>query len=175
MPDDLIADLASRLQAAIEFARNMGEVHRDNMAAALWEQIYGELSAGRPGLRGAILNRAETQVVRLSLTYSLMDSSHTVSVGHLKAALALWDYVEASVSFIFGEAIGNPDADRIIEALRQSPDRRMSDDDIGTGVFKGHGTGKKAVALAELERLGRVRQEKVATNGRPRTEWVLAS
>ena len=40
----------------------------------------------------------------MSLTYALMDSSPVVTVDHLKAALAVWDYCEASVRFTFGKA-----------------------------------------------------------------------
>jgi hypothetical protein len=176
VPDETLDSLAVRLKAAVELARKVLTMKRDATANALWGKIYGELSDGRPGLLGAMLNRAETQVVRLSLTFALMDSSPIVTVDHLKAALAVWDYCEASVRLIFGEATGNPDADRILDALRQSPDNRMTDEAVQREIFKNHGGHRKTAALTELERLGRVRQEKgESSGGRVPTVWALAS
>jgi hypothetical protein len=37
---------------------------------------------------------------------------------HLEAALAVMDFVTASAEWIFGECYGEPDADKILEALR---------------------------------------------------------
>jgi hypothetical protein len=72
--------------------------------------------------------------------------------------------------------VGNSDADRIFEALSQSPEGRMTDEDIHREVFKNHGGKRKTAALAELERLGRVRREKgESTGGRSPTVWALAS
>jgi hypothetical protein len=44
--------------------------------------------------------------MRLSALYALLDKSAVVKADHLKAALALWEYCEASARFIFGEALG---------------------------------------------------------------------
>jgi hypothetical protein len=38
----------------------------------------------------------------------------------LKAALAVWDYCAASARFIFGESLGDPVADKILERLRST-------------------------------------------------------
>lgn len=38
------------------------------------------------------------------------------------AALAVWDYCEASARYIFGDALGYPDADRILAELRATPE-----------------------------------------------------
>jgi hypothetical protein len=47
-------------------------------AKRLWEQVYADLSEGRPGLLGAIVGRAEAHVVRLGLIYNLLDCSETI-------------------------------------------------------------------------------------------------
>ncbi len=39
---------------------------------------------------------------------------------HIEAALALWEYVERSCAYIFGNTTGNPDADVILKALQNS-------------------------------------------------------
>src|SRR5262249_33228771 len=70
-----IADLIVRLRRAIEFAKNCGELKRDDAARELWAKIYPELSEGKTGLLGAITARAEAQVLRLSGLYAVLDCS----------------------------------------------------------------------------------------------------
>ena len=69
---------------------------------------------------GALLARAEPQVMRLACIYALMDSSSVVQSSHLEAALALWAYSEQSAQFIFGELKGDPGVDKTLEALKQA-------------------------------------------------------
>src|SRR5581483_8766342 len=58
----------------------------------------------------------------LSLLFALLDRSAVIRESHLLAALAVWDYCEASARFIFGDSLGYPDADRILAELRRSPE-----------------------------------------------------
>ena len=87
-------------------------------AAELWRAMYPDLAADREGLAGSVLGRAEGHVLRLSLIYALLDRSSLVRVEHLVAATELWAYAERSVSYIFGDATGDPVADAILTALR---------------------------------------------------------
>jgi hypothetical protein len=48
----------------------------------------------------------------------LLDHSSVIQPTHLKAGLAVWEYVEASARYIFGSALGDRDADDILRALR---------------------------------------------------------
>ncbi|HZP33626.1 MAG TPA: DUF3987 domain-containing protein [Candidatus Acidoferrales bacterium] len=110
------------LTDSIQFAREAGEVSRDADAAKIWYAVYEKLSEGRPGLLGSVVSRAPAQVVRLSLLFALLDRSAVIRESHLLAALAVWDYCEASARFIFGDSLGYPDADRILAELRRSPE-----------------------------------------------------
>ena len=83
-----LVQIGKRLGAAVSFACEVGEIHRDEEARARWRKIYPTLSDGFPGLAGAICGRAEAQVLRLSLVYALMDQSYVVRIEHLEAALA---------------------------------------------------------------------------------------
>jgi hypothetical protein len=114
--------LADRLKEIVASARSVGRLHMDNEAQALWHRIYGDLSDARPGLLGAVVARAEAQVIRLALIYALLDQSAHVGVPHLRAALECWRYAEQSARFVFGDALGDPIADSILAALRQAPD-----------------------------------------------------
>jgi len=67
-------------------------------------------------------SRAEAHVLRLSVLYALLDRSAVVQAAHLKAAVALWEYCEESVAYVFGDSLGDDVADTILDALRKSPD-----------------------------------------------------
>jgi hypothetical protein len=119
------ADLDSlriRLGEAMEFARNACEMKRDPEASAIWAEVYEELSGDKLGLFGAVTTRAESQVLRLSCLYGLLDKSAVVRKPHLLAALALWEYAENSARFIFGDSLGDPMADELLTALRSKPE-----------------------------------------------------
>src|SRR5262249_7951345 len=149
-----------------------GEVTRDSEAQALWNEVYPVLSEGKPGLLGAILNRAEAQVLRLSLLYALLDLSPVVRPSHLKAALALWDYVEASARWIFGAQLGDPTADRIMGALRERGELDQTD---GYRLFQNHVRREEIDrALDLISRLGLAQPTPEMTGGRPRIVWRLA-
>jgi hypothetical protein len=109
----VIAELAQTLQ----FARDIGELRRDDDARTLWAEVYAELSREDDGLAASILARAEAHVLRLSLLYALLDCSTSVTVEHLTAALELWGYAERSAAYIFGDATGDPVADTIRQAI----------------------------------------------------------
>lgn len=114
--------LITRLREAVEFAKAAEEIRKDSEARGIWREVYPSLSDGKPGLFGALTSRAEAQTMRLACLYALLDSSSLICKEHLLAALALWEYSEASVRYIFGDTTGDPVADRIIEALRHSPE-----------------------------------------------------
>ena len=69
---------------------------------------------------GALTARSEAQAVRLALVFALLDRCGEISTDHLRAALALWEYADASALYIWGDALGDPVADEIMRALRQA-------------------------------------------------------
>lgn len=168
--DDL-SELVQKLKAAIQHAQGVTEMTRTEKARKLWRVVYGELSEGKPGLFGALTGRAEAQVTRLSMIYALMDCSPFIRHEHLKAALAVWEYVEASARFIFGEALGDPLADEILRALRSSPGG-MTRTDISNLFQRHRSSGDIARALFVLARHGHAVCHQEQTDGRPDERWV---
>jgi hypothetical protein len=167
-----LVPLVSELRAAIRFGREHGEtpLPRDGQAASVWRNIYGELSEGRPGLCGAMVGRADAQVVRLSLLYALMDRSSEIRREHLEAALAVWDYAEASARFIFGAGLGDHVADEILRRLRAAPDG-LTRTDISQS-FGGHrAAADLARALGLLTRHDLAHAMSETTGGRPGERW----
>jgi hypothetical protein len=165
-----LAGLQAQLGQALAFARSAGEVRRDEEARELWGQIYGELSDDRPGLAGALLGRAEAHTMRLAMLYALLDRSSAIRVEHLQAALAVWDYVERSVGFIFGDSLGDATADELLRLLRSRP-TGLTRTEI-RDYFQRHASAEeigRALGLLTEHRLAR--QEQQQTGGRPSERW----
>lgn len=163
--EDLVP-LADRLREAIAFAATAGELRRDDEARAIWQRIYPTLSEGKPGLLGAMIARAEAQAMRLACIYALLDKSPTIRKEHLLAALAVWEYCEASAQFIFGSKLGDAVADRILEALRHSP-HGLTRTDV-RDLFARHKSRERIdQAVDALVTQGLVRIVGQQTGGRP--------
>jgi hypothetical protein len=92
-------------------------------------------------------------------------------VDHLKAALAVWEYCEQSARLIFGERLGDPTADRILDALRTAGPTGMTENDIYELFGRNKSANDRARALTMLATLGLARPDKEETGGRPRTIW----
>jgi hypothetical protein len=170
LSEDSLKPLVNRLADAIECARTIECVTRNDEARRIWHAVYPELSEGLPGLSGAVTSRAEAQVVRLALLYALLDESAVIQPAHLKAGLAIWEYSEASARYIFGSALGDLLADEIYRALKAASDG-LTRTDI-SNLFK---RNKKAEtigrALETLARAKLARSIQQQTDGRPIEVW----
>lgn len=165
------APLVARMRRAMTFAAAAGEIRRDDEARAAWRRVYPDLSDARPGLLGAVTARAEAIVTRLSVVYAVLDESHQVRLPHLRAALAVWQYAEASARYIFGDSLGDPVADTILRGLRGA-DAGMSRTEISV-LFDGHRPTKDiARALGGLQDRALAHAvEEEGTGGRPVQRW----
>ena len=162
--------LVARLKEAVEFARTVGELRRDEEARQMWISVYPKLSQGFPGVLGSVLSRAEAQVMRIACIYALLDCSEVIRRPHLLAALAVWEYVESSARFIFGDSVGDAIADTILDALRQRPEGLTR-----TEISKLLGNNRKSQdidrALGLLSECGLARHDCTQTGGRPSDRW----
>jgi hypothetical protein len=180
------AGVIRRLQDAVNFARTVDRMDRDPAARLIWCAVYPELSEGQPGLFGAVTSRSEAQVLRLACLYALLDCSALVRAEHLIAALALWEYCQASAEYIFGSALGDATADEILRALRVRPkgmtrtaireyfDRNKSSAEIGRalGVLQEYG---RARMVREEGEQGRLAEFWFAVQGTPLTPLTLSA
>jgi hypothetical protein len=53
---------------------------------------------------------------------TVLDGRTQIGAEHLRAALAVWRYCDDSARYEFGDAVGDPVADELLEALRSRPD-----------------------------------------------------
>jgi hypothetical protein len=157
LTDSEILHLGERGKAAIEPAKAIGRVTMTEEARSKWAAVYSALSAAQPGLLGAVTARAEAQVVRLALIYALLDGSGRIDGPHLTAALAVWEYCEASAAHIFGRAIGDPVADEIARALEAAGDDGMTRTAIRDLFSRNRSGDRIGAALALLMTAGRAR------------------
>lgn len=167
-----LAPVVERLHRAADFARTVREMQRDDEARDDWRAVYPILSAGRPGLVGAATSRGEAQVMRLALIYALIDCSQSIGRTHLRAALALWSYAEASAKFIFGDALGDPTADAILDALRRNP-MGLTRTEISSLFGRNKPASEMSRALRSLAEIGAARPVIGDTGGRPTERWVV--
>jgi Protein of unknown function (DUF3987) len=164
-------ELVDELRASVEFGRSAGELTWGEESKLLWEEIYPDLSEGEEGLVGGILGRAETHVLRLAALYAVMDRSRTIEPPHLFAALSLWDYCEASVRLIFGNASGDRTLDTLVEALRNAGTGGMTRTEIHH-LFSGHAKSHEIErALMTLLSQGRASRTFEDTGGRRIERW----
>jgi len=159
---------------AVKRAEKVYLMVRTGAAKELWASVYGDLSEGRPGLLGAATSRGESQTMRLAMLYALLDQSEAIDDVHLEAALELWRYCMESAEFIFGGALGDPIADRLLRQLRRKGASGMPMKEIH-GLFGGNKSGddlRRAISMLEDHGLANI--EKKVTKGRP-SEIVFAT
>jgi hypothetical protein len=176
LTDAELTPVIEKLRRAVAFAKTINQMKRDPGITGVWARIYHELTAGRPGLLGSVTARAEAQTMRLACLYALLDHSPVVRAEHLLAALAVWEYCQASARYIFGDALGDPVGDIILQALRQQP--AGLDRTAISALFKGHQQAAKiGRALFLLQELGlaTVRHESEVGAGRPREVWFATA
>jgi hypothetical protein len=164
-----LGPLVKDLRAVVEAARTIGCLYRSPEASASWRETYADLSREGDGLVGALLGRAEAQTLRLSVLYAVLDQSPTITLTHLKAALAVWNYCEDSVLYLFGGRLGHPLADTILDALRDRG--RLTRTEIRALVGGSKSAAQIEEALGMLARSGLAKQGTRRTEGRPEEYW----
>lgn len=170
--DEDLDGLIARTRRVVDTARKRSELRRTPAAERRWAEMYEEMADDDPGgLLGAVLARAEAQTLRLSLLYAVLDEADAIDVPHLEAAYALWRYCRDSAAYIFGDALGDPVADRIYAALVENPDgldRTQLRDLFGRHVRR----NQMDTALDLLRYHRRIEERTEETGGRPRTIYT---
>jgi hypothetical protein len=175
LPEEDACVLNEKIRTAVEFGRNAGVMSRSPEAREIWKAVYPELSReDEPGLFGALIARAEAHVLRLSMAYALLSQSIEIRPEHLQAALAVWEFCENSVRHLFGDALGDPVADPILQALRQNPGG-LSRTDISYLLGRHRKANEIDRALALLRRLNRAECMTEHTDGRSVERWFACA
>ena len=124
---------------------------------------------------GAVTARAEAQTLRLAMLYALADLSEEIKRTHVESALAIWEYAEESARYVFGDAIGDPDADKVLEALKEC-EEGMTRTEI-RDLFGRNKSGEELDRIfTVLSEAGRVRQtrHREKDSKKPVERWYAA-
>jgi hypothetical protein len=163
-----MSEVATRLGQILKTHRT-GPVHFDTAARVLWENAYEELSKGGTRMFDALTARSEAQAIRVALIYALLDGQSAIGRHHLEAALEIVRYSNASVKYIFGDAVGNATADTILRTLRSNPEG-LNRTEINNLFNRHTKAGDIAAALAALDEFGLAtcrRKSFTPSGGRP--------
>ncbi len=159
-----------KFRSILEWGKSIGEMRRSENFRRAWARVYPTLTEGGQGLTGNLTNRQEAHALRLSMIYALLDRSDTLDIQHLKAALAIIDYVRETVEWSFGRKTGDPTADKILEFLKTG---EKTQTEI-YHLFEKHKSREEIErAIKTLVDFGRVDSKVEKTAGRPRIIWFL--
>jgi hypothetical protein len=165
--------LVDELQRAIVWAEDRERViDFDAETRKRWPTLYADLGRAEDGPLGAITDRAEAQVRRLALVYAALDRSSRIKLVHLRAALEVWRYCEDSAAFLFGRAVGDPFETRIMRLLGSGEWVARS---RLAARLKDPPSYQLESALGGLRERGLIEMRRVATSGRPRSEYRACS
>jgi len=166
-PGDL-ARLAGRVGEVIAAARRRtAPVAWAPSGRATWEGAYEALRNRPPGLLGAVTARAAPNVLRLAVTYAMLDRADCLEQAHVAAALAAWRYCEQSARHVFGGRTGDSLADRLLGMLEDAGADGSSRSELRDRVGNRVPAARIGDALALLEELGLACGAKRGTDGRP--------
>ena len=127
---------------------------------------YSSLSKDRPGLAGCTTNRGEAQALRLSMIYCLLDGETTISLDHLRAGVAVWEYCRQSANYIFAGKDADQTTQKVADMLQQ---KSMTATELHRAFGNHLSKVKLESALKELLASNRIRVEKKKTGGAPST------
>jgi Protein of unknown function (DUF3987) len=174
LKDEELQPLAERIKTALASAETAGEIGFDDDCRKLWKERYPSLNQGCDGLVGALTSRAPAQVRRLAIIYALLDQSRVVRVEHLRAALAFWSYAELSAKAIFGDSLGDPVVDTILDSLRNNPGG-LTRTEIHSLLGRNRGAREIDRAFKILTEHGFARSRTEETQGRSCERWFAVS
>ena len=157
-PNPVMPETVRKLKEAVSFGSTRREIplgfeedpEHGLSATELWEEIYEDLSEGSESLFGAVTSRAEVHVRRVATLYAVLDCSPVVTVDHLLAGLAVWQYAEDSARILFGDLRGDPVADLIREELDLRGEEGMTKTEISDLFSRNTDARRINAALQDL-------------------------
>jgi hypothetical protein len=166
----------TRLSCARAEAREVGRMAMSDSARTLWESHYERLTTPPPGVLGRVTSRAAPHALRLAMLYALLDGTAVIASDHLAAGLALWDASARCAAYIFGDSLGNPDASKILAALRAAPSG-LTRSQIRESVFQRNCPAPRIKeALGMLLQNNLIREDRdVSTGGRPAYRYSVSA
>ena len=146
--------LSRRPQGSDPVGRGTGQLHRSEEAEEFWDKTYRELTRELSGVYGAMTSRAEAQVsASLDDLRAGRSTAWRLSVDHLKAALAVWNYARDSVRYLFSKELKDAKLIKAFHAIKKAGAKGIPRRDLIVDVFRRH------ISADELERCLRILEE----------------
>jgi bifunctional DNA primase/polymerase-like protein len=175
--------LLTRLDRTVRAVAGVRGMGWTELGAKAWDEYYLAMdSRNLPGGRTAdLVNRWNANTLRLAVTYALLDGLGEVDEVHVRAAIACWHYIEASIRAIFDDETADRELQRLMEYIDQAPEPGWrSRNDVYAGLFAKHiGKAELDALLEKLCRTGKYEGRKVQAvdeaTGKPkggRPTWV---
>ncbi len=120
------------------------------------------------GIARDLTRRLSIIAFRVALVHAVVERAARVTVEHMRRAIALTEYARRGIAWVFGDTIGNPDADLLFRHLQASG--RLRQNVITRQIIRD--PLRRQAAIDELLRLGRAQVVTVQTAGRARSELV---
>ena len=175
MPDNEVAQFQKIIVRRIEAADKLQVVKLSKKALKLWEAEYPRLTMDYTGAAGSVVNRSEVHVVRLALIYALAAGHSEIKEVDLRAALALVKYSQESAFLIFKGCQGDKRKEKLLQALRDAPNNKMTLSEINSIVFSRNVKSEEiSKLLNELESSKLLTIKSVKTTGAPKKYILLA-
>jgi hypothetical protein len=176
LDDAEVEDFGRKVASVASKARKVGILRRTAEAEQYWAGLYERLADDEPGgLLGAVIARDSAQILRLSVTFALLDGKHQIDVEHVLAAEAVWRYSRASAAVIFGERTGDDVADRLLSGLIKAGMAGLD----GKAIQDLLGRHEKRERIAQAKELlcarGLAIEDTQPTGGRSRRLLLLAT
>ena len=172
IPDGLISRHADGVRQSIIKARARGRLRLTPAASKRWTKVYLQIAEDEPGgLLGAVVGRAAPYVLRFSLVYALADRAETIDVDHIEAGWHLWQFARTTAEMIFGDAVGEEVADKLLAAIRRSGPAGLDLTEQSAALGRNVQASQLRAARRRLEDLGHIATapDPNPTGGRNRT------
>lgn len=164
--------IIAELKDILEYTKNAERISFDAEAQKYWDAIYTDLSEEKYSISGLLTNRNEAQAIRIAMIYALLDQSDKIKTEHLKAAIAVIKYCEASCDYLFSELNNNPLANQIYSLLQNSKNG-LSRTDISNALHRNKGAKEIQEALMILKEQKRVNFHLENTEKRTCEVWFV--
>lgn len=157
--------LLTRLDRSLRAVAGVREMSWTELGAKAWDEYYLAMdSRNLPGGRTAdLVNRWNANTLRLAVAYALLDGLGEIDEVHVRAAIACWHYVEASIRHVFDDETADRELQRLMEYIDQAPEPGWrSRNDVYAGLFSKHiGKAELDQLLEKLVRTGKYEGRKV--------------
>ena len=143
----------------------------DREVTTTLSEYQDHVSAASIGTARDLTRRLSMTAFRIALVHAAVDRSKSVTIEHLRRAIALTEYAREGIDWVFGGTVGNRDADLLLRSLRKKGS--LTKRTIEREVIRD--TLRRQDAIDELVRLGYATVATIhETRGRPREELQLS-